>query len=146
MQLNEVKQLITDFIPTLTDADAVFVTGDFNSIPTSAAVMLMKKSGNFSDTWELHGQGDGFTFNSAKPFERIDYVFLKPFNSFPCQKNIHSRHTSFFRSSSCDLQKKMGMTSREPRPHWPPHGSNGFCVCMGERVGMVRDGGSESNW
>ena len=45
MQLNEVKQLITDFIPTLTDADAdvVFVTGDFNSIPTSAAVMLMKK-------------------------------------------------------------------------------------------------------
>jgi endonuclease/exonuclease/phosphatase family metal-dependent hydrolase len=89
MQLNEVKQLVTEFVPTLgsgSGSDTVFVTGDFNAVPESAAVKWMVSAGAFSDTWALYGVGDGYTFDAKKPFERIDFVFQRPFDGTKCSE------------------------------------------------------------
>jgi len=75
MQEPEVTELVEEFLPTLTGASAVFVTGDFNSLPDSAEVKII--SSVYTDTWATYGKGDGWTFDSANPYERIDYIFQK---------------------------------------------------------------------
>ena len=52
----------------------VIICGDFNSSPGSATHEKMK--GFLSDTWELVGHGDGFSFSADKPASRIDYIFI----------------------------------------------------------------------
>ena len=58
------------------DADAVVVCGDFNSLPGSPTHAAMKAT--FQDAWEVVGVGDGFTYSSDRPVRRIDYVFHTP--------------------------------------------------------------------
>jgi len=58
------------------DADAVVVCGDFNSLPESPTHAAMKAA--FQDAWEAAGVGDGFTYSSDRPVRRIDYVFHTP--------------------------------------------------------------------
>jgi endonuclease/exonuclease/phosphatase family metal-dependent hydrolase len=58
------------------DADAVVVCGDFNSLPGSPTHAAMKSA--FQDAWEAVGVGDGFTYASNRPVRRIDYVFHSP--------------------------------------------------------------------
>ena len=50
------------------------VCGDFNDVPSSRTHGLMKEA--FNDSWELAGQGDGFTFSATRPNKRIDYVWI----------------------------------------------------------------------
>ncbi len=51
----------------------IIVTGDFNDTPGSQTHLNMKEY--FTDVWEHHGEGDGYTFSSINPNRRIDYVF-----------------------------------------------------------------------
>ncbi len=52
----------------------VIICGDFNSSPGSRTHEKMKEF--LSDTWELVGHGDGFSFSAADPKSRIDYLFI----------------------------------------------------------------------
>jgi endonuclease/exonuclease/phosphatase family metal-dependent hydrolase len=50
------------------------VCGDFNDVPASRTHTLMRQA--FDDSWELAGQGDGYTFSADKPRKRIDYIWI----------------------------------------------------------------------
>jgi endonuclease/exonuclease/phosphatase family metal-dependent hydrolase len=52
----------------------MILCGDFNDFPNGQVHAEMKTS--FEDTWELIGQGDGLTFPSDTPKERIDYIWI----------------------------------------------------------------------
>jgi len=52
---------------------ASIICGDFNDIPSSRVVTLLKEE--YLDTWELAGTWEGFTFPSDAPKKRIDYAF-----------------------------------------------------------------------
>jgi endonuclease/exonuclease/phosphatase family metal-dependent hydrolase len=79
VQVEEVKQL-AEFLESLTPRYPIIITGDFNSIPTSAAVRTLLHIPSFpvQDLWTECGQGNGYTFNSSVPWERIDYIFSHP--------------------------------------------------------------------
>ena len=85
MQTPEVTQLVEEFLPTLTGASAVFVSGDFNSVPTDECMSVI--SNQYTDVWRLCGAGDGLTFDSANPTKRIDYIFQHPY-AFPCDISL----------------------------------------------------------
>jgi endonuclease/exonuclease/phosphatase family metal-dependent hydrolase len=53
---------------------AAILCGDFNDTPGSRVHQKIKEQ--FRDSWEVVGQGDGFTYSSDKLVKRIDYVFL----------------------------------------------------------------------
>ena len=56
------------------DEKAILV-GDFNSPPEDKVLEHLKEQG-WSDLWEFHHpEKDGFTFESDKPFTRIDYAW-----------------------------------------------------------------------
>lgn len=61
----------------------VIFCGDFNSIPGSRTHTQMK--GLLSDSWEIAGQGNGFTFPADKPNRRIDYMWITPHTVHPLQ-------------------------------------------------------------
>ena len=72
VQLDEVVQLMRFvkgvLLPISRD---IIITGDFNSVPASAAIRKMSQE--FKDVWIACGDGsEGFTFDSHQPFERID--------------------------------------------------------------------------
>ena len=52
----------------------VIMVGDFNAMPGSRTITNLKTF--LSDTWELAGKGDGFTFSAREPKKRIDYVWI----------------------------------------------------------------------
>jgi len=54
----------------------MILCGDFNDFPNTPVYNAMRQS--FDDTWDLIGQGNGWTFPSPKPKERIDYIWLSP--------------------------------------------------------------------
>lgn len=92
MQLDEVKELVNEYVAELVKEDPstpIFITGDFNSVPSDEAIKYMvSEEGNFVDTWAVAGEGEGFTFNSQNPFERIDYVFQRKPNLYSCSKIV----------------------------------------------------------
>lgn len=51
----------------------VVITGDFNTLPGTRTHLKMKEQ--FTDAWEVAGEGPGYTFPSRKPNRRIDYLF-----------------------------------------------------------------------
>lgn len=51
----------------------VLIIGDFNDVPGSNTHERMKEY--FTDVWEEHGEGDGYTFHAEDPDRRIDYIF-----------------------------------------------------------------------
>ncbi|HRY50863.1 MAG TPA: endonuclease/exonuclease/phosphatase family protein [Candidatus Paceibacterota bacterium] len=54
----------------------VILAGDFNDHPDRDVHRAMKTM--FLDAWEQGGSGDGFTYSSASPKSRIDYVYCYP--------------------------------------------------------------------
>jgi endonuclease/exonuclease/phosphatase family metal-dependent hydrolase len=51
----------------------VIICGDFNDFPNGKVYAAMKEM--FADSWQVAGQGNGFTFPSPTPKERIDYIW-----------------------------------------------------------------------
>lgn len=51
--------------------------GDLNAQPDSKEIAILRDSG-LVDSFAAIGTGDGLTFYSAKPYERIDYLWLSP--------------------------------------------------------------------
>jgi len=91
VQLNETKQFLNEFMPRLQKVAApgttvpVILTGDFNSVPNDPNHQLLRDKG-FADAWQQCGDGpkdEGFTFNSEKPFERIDFVYYTGMTTQP---------------------------------------------------------------
>jgi endonuclease/exonuclease/phosphatase family metal-dependent hydrolase len=54
----------------------VILCGDFNDFPDKPVHVAMAKT--LADTWELIGQGNGWTFPSDNPKSRIDYIWISP--------------------------------------------------------------------
>lgn len=52
----------------------VILVGDFNAVPDSRTIGNIKAF--LADTWELVGQGPGFSIPVKKPTRRIDYVWI----------------------------------------------------------------------
>jgi len=76
MQAEEIPQLL-DFVRTLSSTAPVVITGDFNVIPSFTEMASLYKE--WSEGWRDCGDGsEGWTFSSAKPYEKIDYVFVAP--------------------------------------------------------------------
>ncbi|MGH2567516.1 MAG: endonuclease/exonuclease/phosphatase family protein [Bacteroidota bacterium] len=69
MNVAEIREALQRYSPKPT-----IVCGDFNDLPASRTVALMKE--DFIDTWEEVGRGDGFSYPTAEPVKRIDYIFI----------------------------------------------------------------------
>lgn len=69
MNASELKQIVTD-----EGTMPVILCGDFNDSPGSRTHLRMKEF--LDDTWELAGQGSGFTFPVREPNNRIDYIWM----------------------------------------------------------------------
>ncbi len=57
-------------------ARVVFL-GDLNARPTAIEIVMLRDAG-LQDAFATIGSGDGFTFDSVKPYERIDYIWFSP--------------------------------------------------------------------
>ncbi|MBI5305443.1 MAG: endonuclease/exonuclease/phosphatase family protein [Chloroflexi bacterium] len=55
----------------------VVMVGDLNARPESKEIAMLREAG-LKDAFAAIGNGDGFTFNSVKPYERIDYIWFSP--------------------------------------------------------------------
>jgi endonuclease/exonuclease/phosphatase family metal-dependent hydrolase len=53
------------------------VMGDMNSQPGDPEMDLFSQAG-LVDSWQQAGEGDGLTFSSTNPFERIDWIWHTP--------------------------------------------------------------------
>jgi endonuclease/exonuclease/phosphatase family metal-dependent hydrolase len=74
-RIQEVTQLLLPVRVRMSAATPVVVGGDFNAEPGSAPIKAMLDAG-LRDAWTECGQGDGFTYPTAAPVKRIDYLFL----------------------------------------------------------------------
>lgn len=52
----------------------VILVGDFNATPDRPTIRNLKAF--LADTWELAGQGNGFSIPVKKPAKRIDYIWI----------------------------------------------------------------------
>jgi endonuclease/exonuclease/phosphatase family metal-dependent hydrolase len=59
------------------DRPRTITLGDLNADPHSPAIDLIERAG-FTDSWIQAGAGPGFTFPSAEPDRRIDWIFHTP--------------------------------------------------------------------
>lgn len=85
MNVDEILLLVRTFSPR-----PVILCGDFNDTPESRTIA--KLSGAFVDTWTLEEIGEGFTYPTAGPKKRIDYVFSSRDNtSVPALRGISAR-------------------------------------------------------
>jgi endonuclease/exonuclease/phosphatase family metal-dependent hydrolase len=68
-------------VPVLLDfwngSTSTVLVGDLNSTPDYPEMKLIADAG-FVDSWAEAGSGDGFTFSSDGPFERIDWIWHTP--------------------------------------------------------------------
>lgn len=69
INVDELKQIVAEAEKT-----PVILCGDFNDHPGSLTHTRMKTF--LSDTWELIGRGNGYSFSSEKPRARIDYIWI----------------------------------------------------------------------
>ena len=67
--VGEIREAVKRFAPR-----SVIICGDFNDLPNSRTILLMKEE--LSDSWETVGAGEGFSYPTAKPIKRIDYIFV----------------------------------------------------------------------
>lgn len=70
---------IENFV-SVSAGNPIIIAGDFNDPPGGTVHLRMKKM--FIDSWEVAGQGDGFSFSSEEPKSRIDYIYLSPKTSW----------------------------------------------------------------
>jgi endonuclease/exonuclease/phosphatase family metal-dependent hydrolase len=61
----------------------VIVCGDFNALPQSRTIEIMR--GFLTDAWTVAGKGDGFTIPVKNPARRIDYLWISPETIEPLQ-------------------------------------------------------------
>lgn len=92
--LEQIHELIetasADRIPSL-------ICGDFNQTPTSKILRPLKAG--WIDAWETGGDGIGFSWHSAAPLFRIDYIFHSPeIITLACEtvENDFSDHRGLF--------------------------------------------------
>jgi endonuclease/exonuclease/phosphatase (EEP) superfamily protein YafD len=69
LNISQIKEIIKQY-PGL----PVILGGDFNDFPNTPVHAAMAEA--LADTWELTGQGNGWTFPSDKPKSRIDYIWI----------------------------------------------------------------------
>ncbi len=74
--------------------DRTVLLGDLNATPDAREIAMLREAG-WRDSFELAGEGDGFTYPSWRPYERIDYVWISPdlsardFDLLPGQASDH---------------------------------------------------------
>jgi endonuclease/exonuclease/phosphatase family metal-dependent hydrolase len=71
MNVGEIRAAITRYRPR-----PVIVCGDFNDVPSSRTILLMREE--LTDVWDAVGAGEGLTYPTVKPEKRIDYIFVTP--------------------------------------------------------------------
>lgn len=71
LNVNELKTIVA-----AAGSMPVIMTGDFNAVPTSRTITLIREF--MTDTWPLVGRGEGFSIPVKKPAKRIDYVWFTP--------------------------------------------------------------------
>jgi endonuclease/exonuclease/phosphatase family metal-dependent hydrolase len=68
-------------VPVLLDfwngTPSTVLVGDLNSTPDFPEMKLIADAG-FVDSWAEVGEGDGYTFSSDAPYERIDWIWHTP--------------------------------------------------------------------
>lgn len=69
MNVKELREAAKNYAPR-----PIIVCGDFNDLPKSRTVQLMKEG--FLDCWEVADEGPGLTYPADKPVKRIDFVFV----------------------------------------------------------------------
>lgn len=74
-RLQEVEMLLQYVRARIAANAPVVVGGDFNAEPESPVIKRMLAAG-LRDVWAECGRGDGFTYPSAQPVKRIDYLFV----------------------------------------------------------------------
>lgn len=68
--------------------------GDLNALPGAREIAILRDAG-LRDAFALAGQGEGFTYRSDRPYERIDYIWISPdlgareFKVLPGQASDH---------------------------------------------------------
>lgn len=68
--------------------------GDLNATPDAREIAMLREAG-LRDAFALAGGGEGFTYRSDRPYERIDYIWVSPdlaardFRVLPGQASDH---------------------------------------------------------
>ncbi|MEO7297967.1 MAG: endonuclease/exonuclease/phosphatase family protein [Verrucomicrobiota bacterium] len=70
----------------------IILCGDFNTEPESRTHSKIKTF--LSDSWEVIGEGNGFSFSSEKPQKRIDYIWISPESVTPLKIKVLSSDAS----------------------------------------------------
>jgi endonuclease/exonuclease/phosphatase family metal-dependent hydrolase len=77
VQIEETKQALAWFDKEFKDQSIIW-TGDFNVNPNTKTYSMIVDQGKFVDSWKrCQTVGDGLTFPSDVPKDRIDYVFTR---------------------------------------------------------------------
>lgn len=69
LNITQMKDMMTQY-PGM----PVILCGDFNDFPNTPVHAAMAEA--LSDTWDLIGHGNGWTYPSDKPKSRIDYIWI----------------------------------------------------------------------
>jgi endonuclease/exonuclease/phosphatase family metal-dependent hydrolase len=64
----------------------IILCGDFNDVPSSRTHGRIKAL--LTDSWEVVGQGDGFSIPVGKPNKRIDYIWITPATIEPLKLEV----------------------------------------------------------
>jgi len=79
--LNEDSDIRQLQAPVIIDAwngaERTVIMGDLNARPDWPEMEMLREAG-LIDAYEAAGSGDGFTYHSATPVERIDYIWVSP--------------------------------------------------------------------
>jgi hypothetical protein len=77
VQKESAEQLISWVVNNFNDGIPIILTGDFNVIPSSQTVNILKNKGRFTDLWEICRKelNEGFTFSTKNPRIRIVKFF-----------------------------------------------------------------------
>ena len=87
MNAGELKQIVST-----AGSRPIILVGDFNMGPGSGGHAAVKEF--LADTWEVVGQGNGFTIPVRKPAKRIDYVFVSRATVEPVAMHVLSSEAS----------------------------------------------------
>jgi endonuclease/exonuclease/phosphatase family metal-dependent hydrolase len=83
INIDELKQIVADATAAKLP---VILCGDFNAIPGSRTHAKVKTF--LTDTWEIVGHGNGFSYSTEKPVKRIDYVWISPASIEPVKIEV----------------------------------------------------------
>ena len=81
MNVEELKAILA-----AAGAMPVILVGDFNATPDSRTIRHLRAL--LADTWELVGQGNGFSIPVKQPAKRIDYIWITPAALTPLRMEV----------------------------------------------------------